>query len=663
MSVASGPTGLAEAALGRGDLPAALRHVGAALAADPAHAPAWLVLSRLYLASGQASDAVEAARRAVAVAPGDGGAHLALAHALHAAGEAPAAVDASRHALAAGADPIATHLAMASAALDAGDPATAVDAAATAAALAPNDPTPRFVHGSALAALGRHADAAVAFSEATRLRPDWAWAHANLGHALAEDGRHAEAERAFADALALDPGLPGALSQRVFLKRRLCNWEGIEASSAALRRLVAERAAGVTPFSFLAEPASGAEQRRCAETWAAGRLAAVEPLRRRAPPTRAIGRSGPIRVGLVSSGFHNHPTALLVVELIERLRGGPIEVIGLATSADDGGALRARLAGACRHFEELPRHDPVAMAHRVVDLGIDVLVDLRGYGGGAVTELFALRPAPVQVNWLAYPGTSGASFIDYLLADRIVVPEASRADFSEAVVWLPHCFQPSDTTRPVGVPPPRAALGLPSDGCVFASFNNGYKITPEVHADWMAILDAVPGSVLWLLAPGAEAETRLRASTERAGVDPARLVFQPKRPHLAYLALYRHADLFLDTRPYGAHTTASDALWAGCPLLTLPGDTFASRVGASLLRALGLEDLIARDREEYRRLAIALGRDGQARAALRSRLDAARRSAPLFDMGRYAEDFTRAIGAMADRARRGESPRDIVIAD
>lgn len=662
MSAARESTRLASAALDRGDLAAALRHVGDALATDHAHGPAWQVLSRLYLASGQPADAVEAARRAVAVAPDDGAAHLALAHALQAAGDAPAAVEAARMALATGADPDAALLALASAALDAGDPSSALEAATRVSERSASDPRSHFVRGNALAALGRHGDAAIAFADALRLRPEWAMAHANLGHALADAGRHAEAERAFAAALALDPALPGALSQRVFLKRRLCDWDGIDALSIALKRLVAERAPGVTPFSFLAEPASGAEQRRCAETWAAGRIAAVEPLRRRAPATRTIGRSGPVRVGLVSSGFNNHPTALLVVELIERLRAGPIEVIGLATSGDDGGALRARIARACRHFEELPRHDPVAMAHRVVALGIDVLVDLRGYGGGAVTELFALRPAPIQVNWLAYPGTSGAPFIDYLLADRVVVPAAARADFSEAVVWLPHCFQPSDTTRKIGTPPPRPALGLPADGCVFASFNNGYKITPEVHADWMAILAAVPDSALWLLAPGAEAEARLRAATARAGVDPARVVFQPKLPHLEYLALYRHADLFLDTRPYGAHTTASDALWAGCPLLTLPGETFASRVGASLLLALGIPELVADDRDEYRARAIALGRDTAARATVRSRLDAARRSTPLFDMARFTDAFTRAIEAMVARARRGEAPRDIVIA-
>lgn len=245
----------------------------------------------------------------------------------------------------------------------------------------------------------------------------------------------------------------------------------------------------------------------------------------------------------------------------------------------------------------------------------------------------------------------------------MVAPEPSRGDFSEAVVRLPHCFQPSDTTRPVGTPPPRHVLGLPARGCVFASFNNGYKISPEVHADWMAILDAVPGSVLWLLAPGADAQARLRAATAGAGIDPGRLVFQPKRPHLEYLALYRHADLFLDTRPYGAHTTASDALWAGCPLLTLPGDTFASRVGASLLRALGLADLVALDRDDYRRRAIALGRDEAARAALRSRLETVRRTAPLFDMGRFASGFTRAVAAMADAARHGRPRRDIVIDD
>ena len=285
----------------------------------------------------------------------------------------------------------------------------------------------------------------------------------------------------------------------VFLKRRLCDWTGLDALSARLRAAVAAGAPGLTPFSFLAEPAGPDEQLRCARLWALQRQADAESRRGDLGPPPAARSARDLRVGMVSNGFNNHPTALLVVELIERLRGTRLRTFGFATSADDGGAMRRRLRAGFDEFHDLTGLDPAAMARQVRARDLDVLVDLRGYGGGAVTELFALRAAPLQVNWLAYPGTSGAPFIDYLIADAVVVPAAERGHYSEAVVRLPRSFQPSDSTRAVREPPPRATLGLPASGCVLASFNNSYKISPEVHACWMRVLDAVPGSVLWLL--------------------------------------------------------------------------------------------------------------------------------------------------------------------
>ncbi len=647
------PLSLARAALARGDARAALVLITRALAADPRQAALWAELGRVYLAIGRPDQTGPALDRALTLEP-DRAAWWHLAGmALHAEGRHADAAELLGTALRQPDAEPGQRVALAAALLDAGDAARALPEAARAVGECPQDAQAAFVLGTVLAALGRHAESANAFAAATAIDPSFAQAHHNRALALDEAGRAEEAIAACDAALAAEPGLVHAQSQRVFLQRRIADWRDLERRSAALRDAVRAGRPGVAPFAFLAEPATPAEQLACARLHATA-IAAARPL-----PSPPLANSAGIRVGMVSSGFNNHPTALLVAELVERLRATPLVAIGYATTADDGGALRRRLRAGFAGFHEVNAADPAALAAQVRADRIDVLFDLRGDGAGEVSAAFALRPAPVQVNWLAYPATSGAPFIDYLLADRHVVPDALRAHYSEAVVRLPHAFQPSDTSRPVGDPPARAALGLPQTGFVFACFNNAYKIGPPVFDAWRRILAATPGSVLWLLGDPAGAFARnLRVAAAGAGIDPARLVFQPKLSHPAYLALYRHVDLFLDTWPYGAHTTASDALWAGAPLLTLPGETFASRVGLSLLRTLDLPELVCADVADYvaraRRIAATPGEP----ARLRARLRDARVASPLFDLPRLARDFARAVAFMHQRARSGLPPAD-----
>lgn len=652
----------ASLALERGDAQGAMQRLAKALAADPRNDAAWADLGRLYLQFGRPDQTREALLRALTIAPERAGHWHLVAMAHHAEGNFADAVDALRQALQ---RPDATprhRTALAAALLDAGDATQALAEAREAAAGAPDDAEARFVLGTVLAAQRQHAQAAEAFAAAAARDPRFAQAHYNRALALDECGQ-AEAALAACDAaLAIEPALWPALAQRVFMQRRLCDWRDLAAHSARLATAVRDGAAGITPFSFLAEPATPADQLACARAHAKSIIAAAGPALPAAPPSTAPF-AGP-RVGFVSSGFNNHPTALLVAELVERLRDSPLRVTGYATSADDGGAMRRRLRAAFAAFHEVHELAPRALAERIRADRIDVLFDLRGYGAGAVSAAFALRPAPVQVNWLAYPGTSGAPFIDYLFADARTVPPAQRAHYSEALLRLPHCFQPSDSTRRVSEPPPRGALGLPERGVVLASFNNSYKINPEVFGAWLRILAGVPDATLWLLgAPDDAVARHLREAAATAGIAPARLVFQPKLPHDAYLALYRHVDLFLDTWPYGAHTTASDALWAGAPLLTLPGETFASRVGLSLLHTLGLQALVASDVEDYVARAVRMATQPGLLASLRQRVALARGDSPLFDMRRFARDFTRAVQAVHARAREGSPPADIDLAD
>jgi len=647
--------------LARGDHRAAYERLAVLLRARPRDGRVLCAMGRLYLALGQHADAEQAYQRAQQFEPRLAEPWQALAALRTHHGDAEGAVAIYRRAIGQGVTSPDLQLGLVVALADAGRRDEAAVEAARVVVEVPSNARAWRVLGELLATLGRQADAVAALERSVALDPRPAEVHHNLGLALDASGERARAAQAMSAALERDPECWPALAQLVFLKRQLADWDGLDALSARLRGAVRDGRPGITPFSFLSEPATPDEQLSCARTWArlrqldAGR--AAPRLAHWQPPRRPA--DAPIRVGFASSGFHNHPTALLVVDLVERLRDGPLVTHGFATAPDDGGALRPRIARAFRHFDDVSTLDHASMARRMREADLDVVFDLRGYGGGAITEVFALRVAPLQVNWLAYPGTSGAPFIDYLLADAWVVPPAERASYSEAVVRLPHAFQPSDATRVIGDPPARSQCGLPDSGLVLASFNNGYKFTPEVFAAWARILRELPDAVLWLLgADQGELACGLRRHAAASGVDPLRLRFQPKLPHLQYLALYRHVDLFLDTWPYGAHTTASDALWAGCPVLTWPGRTYASRVAGSLLHTLGLDELIAGSVEDYVARAVTLGRDREGLGALRIRVADARRISPLFDMPRFAADFTSAVRSMVGRQRAGLPPAD-----
>ncbi|HVF34136.1 MAG TPA: tetratricopeptide repeat protein, partial [Candidatus Saccharimonadia bacterium] len=419
-----------------GDVLVAIERAVAAIRRDPRDARGWSALAAAYFTLGQHDDAVQALERARAIDPADFDSALRHAASL----------------------------------LELGRDEEALAVARDAAAVDPTSADPHFIAGNVHASRGEHTEAADAFARAASLAPRaagddaqraTALAHYNRALALDELGRWTDAARACEAALALEPELWPALAQLVFLKRRLCEWDGVDALSARLREAVADEREGITPFSFLAEPATPAEQLRCASTWArsilarspgipvggasaptAQRRSAAKSVGAEAPPTVNPTRPARMRVGLVSSGFNNHPTALLTVELIERLRESSITTIGFATTASDGGALRGRIAHAFHEFVELDGDAHATMAQRIRDARIDVLFDLRGYGGGSVSEVFAMRPCARQVNWLAYPGTSGAPFIDVMIADSFVVPADAEPHYSERIVRMPHAFQP-----------------------------------------------------------------------------------------------------------------------------------------------------------------------------------------------------------------------------
>jgi protein O-GlcNAc transferase len=344
-------------------------------------------------------------------------------------------------------------------------------------------------------------------------------------------------------------------------------------------------------------------------------------------------------------------------ELHDRSR---IETVGFSYGPDDGSEMRRRLINSLDEFVDCRTLSDAEIARKIAESDIDILVDLKGFTQGARTNIFAFRPAPIQVNYLGYPGTMGAPFIDYIIGDRTLFDVSDEAFFSEKLVRLAHCYQPNDRTRRIAERKfTREECGLPEQGVVFCCFNNNFKILPEVFDSWMRILVRTPGSVLWLLEDNQAAGENLKRHAAERGVDPSRLVLAKRMEVSDHLARHRLADLFLDTLPYNAHTTASDALWAGLPLLTQIGSTFAGRVAASLLNAIGVPELIAHSREEYEKLAVDLACHRENLLRIREKLESARLAAPLFDSARFTQDLETAYEAMVRRYRAGLPPDHI----
>ena len=475
---------------------------------------------------------------------------------------------------------------------------------------------------------------------ALRLRPDYAEAHCNRGNILYDLCRFEEAVEAYQAALRARPGYTEANSKLIHCRQSICSWGGDD--QQAFLRLMLEGKDKEPPFTLLTID-STAEQQLLAAKRYAGNLKAPAI----AFPERPPRAGGKIRLGYLSNDFRQHPTSQLIAELIERHDRDRFEVTGYSSGPDDGTAIRQRMSQAFDHFVDIRALSHAEAARLIHRDGIDILVDLMGYTRDARPQILACRPAPVQVNFLGYPGTMGADFIDYLIADPVCVPLQDEIFFSEKVVRLPDCYQPNDRQREIaGETPSREACGLPAPGFVFCCFNNSFKLRPTLFALWMRLLAKAPGSVLWLLSANDLASANLRREAAKAGIDPERLIFAPRLPLSEHLARHRLADLFLDTLPYNAHTTASDALWAGLPVLTCKGETFAGRVAASLLMATGMGELITSSLDEYEALASALATDPARLASLKEKLAENRDKAPLFDSERFTRNLEAAYEDM-----------------
>jgi predicted O-linked N-acetylglucosamine transferase (SPINDLY family) len=505
--------------------------------------------------------------------------------------------------------------------------------------------------GIALTALKDHDGALASFAQALKAKPDSTEALYNRANTLMVMKRFEDAAKDCESLLKLDPDYKYVRGFLAFFRLQCCDWRDLDAHRAAVVSGLRAGKRVIPPFAAAALLDSGTDQ------LIASRICVADKY----PPTLQLWREEryehrKIRLAYLSGDFNNTAVANLIAGVFEHHDRAKFDTIGVSFTEGDGSEMRARLRRGFGRFIEAWNVSDAEVAGFLRQNEVDIAVDLMGFTGDSRPGILALRPAPVQVAHLGFPATMGATHIDYILADSVVIPKESRIDFDEAVVHLPDCFMPTDSMRWVARnAPSRAEAGLPAEGFVFCSFNNSYKYSPEMFVVWMRLLNAVPGSVLWLPKLNESAMLNLQREVEANGVARDRLVFAPfissPADHLARLSL---ADLFLDTRPYNAHSSASDALWAGVPVLTLPGATFASRVAASLLHAAGLPEMIAGTIESYEALALELAQNPAELEYLKARLKRGRTMQPLFDTARFTRNLESAYTTMWERYQRGE---------
>lgn len=513
--------------------------------------------------------------------------------------------------------------------------------------------------GIALRQGGRSVDASAMHRRAIALEPGFVDAYLQLGHTMREQNRPPDAKTAYASALRLDPKRSEALGYLLYLKQTMCDWTDFEALCADVRRVIDTDAGIMIPLATLSIHTTLEQQYRSAKLFyntAVRRPETIDP-----PPLPRAPAGNRLRVGYFSADFHEHATAYLAAEMFELHDRDRFEVTAYSFGPDDGSPMRRRLEAAFHRFRDIRTLGLDAVARLMADDGIDLMIDVKTYTRGSRLDLLSRRLAPVQATYLAYPGTVGGGFMDYIIGDPIVTPMEHQPFYSERIAQLPDAYQCNDRRRPIADSPSRADCGLPEQGFVFCCFNTAYKLLPDIFAAWMRILRAKPGSVLWLYLPNALVADNLRRAAAAHGVDPARLVFAGNRPLAEHLARYRLADLFVDSFPYTGHTTTSDSLWAGLPVLTLEGGTFASRVASSLLQAVGLPELITRSLPEYEALALRLANDPELLGGLRRRLADNRMTAPLFDSRRFTRHMEAAFTTMWDIHCRGEAPRAFTV--
>ncbi len=520
--------------------------------------------------------------------------------------------------------------------------------------LAPGMATAWNNRGGLLRRAGKMEEAEASFHHALGLDPQHLLARANRGMALMSLGRTREAAADFQRLWEIDPGNIHAQGGLLSAALASCDWDTVNRLKPLLKPGLASGKALVAPLYLLQAYDDPALLHDATVHFRRTFL----PLTKPRPPLRHKD-DGRIRLAYLSADYRDHPVAYLMADLFAQHDRKRFEILAISYGANDSCPTRDRLERSADRFIDVQTLSDEQVAAQLRDLGVDIAIDLTGYTQWSRTDILTYGAAPVQVNWLGYPGTLGGDFCDYIIADPVTAPHTEQPFFSEKIVHLPDTYQINDPRRPHETAPSRLEAGLPETGLVFGCFNTQSKIGAPEFMAWMRLLEKVPGSVLWLLDGGAA--DALRGHATRAGIAPDRLIFAPRVPAVAHLRRLALADMMLDTLPYGMHTTASDALWMGVPVITCRGRSFAGRVAAGLVSAMECPELIAETPQDYEALALALARDPARLAALRQKLADKRLNAPLFDAARFTRHLEQAYATMMDIARAGEAPRAFAV--
>jgi predicted O-linked N-acetylglucosamine transferase (SPINDLY family) len=624
----------------------------------PNFAEAYNMLGKILDHQNKAEEAMAFYQHALAIKPDYATAHNNIGSIFERQKKFDAAKDCYQRALAIKPDYAVAHYNMGNILVLQDKIAEAVAYIERAIALKPDLAEAHNILGNILEHQNNPEEAVACYQRALAINPDYAEAYYNQGVTLKKLKRYEEALACLDRSIVFKPDMPYASGSMLHLKMFLCKWEEIESDFKKLSEQIDMGKLAAIPFHLVAAPLSPAQQKICAELF----IKDIHP-----QSTNQLWKGEKyshdrIRIGYFSADFYNHATAHLMAELFELHDRSKFEIIGFSFGPTSNDNVRQRLVQSFDNFFDVQDKSDLEIATLARNLEIDIAIDLKGFTEGARTGIFALRPAPVQVNYLGYPGTMGAEYIDYLIADTIIIPEEYKRYYSEKIIYLPNSYQVNDSSRKISEKTfTRQELGLPEDGFVFCSFNNNYKITPDIFDIWMRLLSKIEGSVLWLFEGNVTSKKNLIAEAEKRGIQGIRLVFAKSMDLANHLARHRLADLFLDTFYCNAHTTASDALWAGLPLLTCLGETFASRVAASLLHAASLPELVTNSPEEYEAAALELATNPQKLSAIRQKLMQNRGTCPLFDTKLFSRHIEEAYTRMWERSQARESADHIYI--
>lgn len=522
----------------------------------------------------------------------------------------------------------------------------------------PSYPEAWLNRGAALIDLKCYQEAIDSYNKAIAVKADFAAAYSNLGNALLDIKQHQTAIENYDVALALQPNIEYLEGMRLHTKMHICDWSDIGNQMSRLAISIECNEKAAPPFAILSILTSPAAQRKVAEIFARDKCSDIFPF----SPISKPDKKGKLRIGYYSADYHNHATSYLMAELFEKHDRSKFEIIAFSFGPNKIDEMRKRVEAAFDMFIDVKTQSDMDVALLSRNLGIDIAVDLKGFTQDSRPGIFAARAAPVQVNYLGYPGTMGAEYIDYLIADPTLILETSKQHYCEKIAYLPNSYQVNDAKRRIADKVfTRKEAGLPETGFVFCCFNNNYKITPSTFDGWMRILQKVERSVLWLFEDNPIAAGNLRKEAIQRGVDAERLIFAKRMPLPEHLARHRLADLFLDTLPYNAHTTASDALWVGLPVLTCAGEAFASRVAASLLNAIHMPELVTTTQEEYEAQAVELASSPDKLMRIKQKLAANRLATPLFDSQLFTKHIEAAYMQMYERYYADLAPDHIYV--